>query len=60
MEVITSLSNKKVKDWCKLKNKKYRDEEELFLVEGEHLVLEAIKSNLAVELKKTQFFLLIF
>jgi len=50
MEVITSLSNKKVKDWCKLKNKKYRDEEELFLVEGEHLVLEAIKSNLAVEL----------
>ena len=51
MEVITSLSNKKVKDWCKLKNKKYRDEEELFLVEGEHLVLC---------LKKTQFFLLIF
>ena len=50
MEVITSLSNKKVKDWCKLKNKKYRDEEGLFLVEGEHLVLEAIKSNLAVEL----------
>ena len=27
MEVITSLSNKKVKDWCKLKNKKYRDED---------------------------------
>ena len=50
MEVITSLSNKKVKDWCKLKNKKYRDEEGLFLVEGEHLVLEAVKSNLAVEL----------
>lgn len=50
MEIITSLDNKKVKEWSKLKNKKYRDQEGKFLVEGEHLVLEAIKSKNALEL----------
>lgn len=50
MEVIASLDNKKVKYWTKLKNKKYRDQEGLFLVEGEHLVLEAIKEGQVIEL----------
>ena len=50
MELITSLDNQKVKKWCKLKNKKYRDESNLFLVEGDHLVLEAIKSGNALEI----------
>ena len=33
----------------KLKDKKYRDEEKKFLIEGEHLVLEAYKSGLLEE-----------
>ncbi len=48
--LITSLENKKIKSYIKLKNKKYRDLEKLFLIEGEHLVNEAIKSNLLVDL----------
>ena len=49
MEIITSLDNNRVKNWCKLKNKKYRDQNNMFLVEGEHLVLEAIKKGNVVE-----------
>ena len=41
MEVINSLTNKKIKQYTKLLQKKYRDLTGLFLVEGEHLVLEA-------------------
>lgn len=39
--VITSLENEKVKHYFKLQQKKYRDLNNEFLVEGEHLVLEA-------------------
>ena len=45
MEIIKSLDNKKIKSLRKLKEKKYRDKEGLFLVEGIHLVLEAYKTN---------------
>lgn len=38
---ITSLTNAKVKTWAKLKEKKHRDKEHRFLVEGEHLIQEA-------------------
>lgn len=38
---ITSLTNNKVKQWAKYKEKKYRDQDKCFLVEGEHLVQEA-------------------
>lgn len=48
--LITSLDNKKIKKYLKLKNKKYRDSEKLFLIEGTHLVEEAIKNNLLVDL----------
>ncbi len=48
--LITSLDNSKIKKYLKLKNKKYRDQEKLFLIEGEHLVKEAIKSNKLVDL----------
>ena len=41
--MITSLTNDMVKSLSKLNEKKYRDETGLFLVEGEHLVLEAKK-----------------
>ena len=43
--LITSLDNNKIKKYLKLKQKKYRDIDNLYLVEGEHLVLEAYKSN---------------
>jgi TrmH family RNA methyltransferase len=45
MEIITSLQNKKIKELNKLKDKKVRDKEDLFLVEGDHLVNEAYKMN---------------
>ena len=48
--LITSLDNKKIKKYLKLKNKKHRDMEKLFLIEGTHLVEEAIKNNLLVDL----------
>lgn len=48
--VITSINNEKVKYWVKLHDKKFRDQEGLFIVEGDHLVNEAIKHGLAKEL----------
>lgn len=47
--VITSLENKKVKDFVKLQKKKYRDSTRTFMVEGEHLVIEALKANVLKE-----------
>ena len=49
MEVITSLDNKRIKNTSKLLNKKYRDEENKFLIEGEHLVEEAYKAGILLE-----------
>ncbi len=48
--LITSLENDRVKHYCKLKEKKYRDKTGLFLVEGMHLVLEAYKAGAVEEL----------
>lgn len=48
--VITSLSNNYIKEICKLKEKKYRDSTGTFIIEGDHLVNEAIKNNLVKEL----------
>ena len=48
--IIESVDNKKIKEYRKLKEKKYRDSEKLFLVEGEHLVLEAYKSDCLKEI----------
>ena len=48
--VYTSIENKKVKELKKLNTKKYRDDSDLFLVEGEHLVLEAYKGGYLKEL----------
>ncbi len=44
--VITSVNNEYIKKLCKLKEKKYRDIENYFLVEGFHLVMEAYNANL--------------
>ena len=43
--IIESVDNNRIKEIRKLKEKKYRDQEKLFLVEGEHLVLEAYKAG---------------
>lgn len=48
--LYTSIDNKKIKDIKKLNTKKYRDKQGLFLVEGEHLVLEAYKTGCLIEL----------
>lgn len=48
--LITSLNNDKIKDIIKLKDKKYRKMNKLFIIEGEHLVIEAYKKNLLKEL----------
>ena len=48
-DMITSRDNSKYKMWLKLSQKKYRQKEQLFLVEGEHLVFEAKKAGLIVE-----------
>lgn len=42
---INSMSNAKVKKWMKYHTKKYRDEDRMFLIEGEHLVEEALNAN---------------
>lgn len=43
--MIESVNNERVKAWTKLNDKKYRSESGKFLVEGEHLVEEALKSG---------------
>ena len=43
--MIDSLENKQVKTWTKLHSKKYRDEYNQFLVEEQHLILEALSQN---------------
>ena len=53
MEVITSLDNKRIKNLSRLLVKKYRDEENKFLVEGEHLVEEAFKAGVLLEVVQT-------
>jgi len=47
--MIISKDNSKYKMWLKLSQKKYRQKEQLFLVEGEHLVFEAKKSGVIVD-----------
>ena len=51
---ITSINNPKVAYWAKLKMKKYRDVEHLFIVESENLVNEAIKKGIVKEIITTE------
>ena len=48
--LITSLDNKKIKEINKLKNKKYRDKENKFIIETPNLIYEAYKNNILLEL----------
>lgn len=47
--IYTSTDNLKIKSIKKLYTKKYREEANLFIVEGEHLVEEANKNNMLEE-----------
>lgn len=51
---ITSCANARVKQWVKYHEKKYRDKDQRFLVEGEHLIQEAIAAGLLETLIKTK------
>ena len=44
--LITSLENDRIKNYIKLKDRKYRKKENLFIIEGMHLVSEAYKKNI--------------
>ncbi len=48
--MIESITNAKVKAWKKLNEKKFRDQEGLFLIEGDHLLNEALKVGLVREI----------
>ncbi|MGE5455732.1 MAG: TrmH family RNA methyltransferase [Ignavibacteriales bacterium] len=48
--LYTSIDNKKIKEIKKLQTKKFRDEQNLFFIESEHLVLEAYKTGYLKEL----------
>ena len=48
--LYSSINNPKIKEFAKLKQKKYRDKQGLFLVEGAHLVKEAYESGFLEEL----------
>ncbi len=48
--LYSSVNNPKIKELAKLKTKKYRDKQNLFLIEGKHLVKEAYNSGYLKEL----------
>ena len=47
--IITSVENERIKSLCKLEKKKYRDLTNTYLIEGEHLVIEASKAKVLDE-----------
>ena len=51
---IESLKNDRVKKWVRLKEKKERDKTGTFLVEGDHLVTEAKKKGVVLEIITTE------
>ena len=55
METITSLQNSKVKKWTALHKKKERDLTGLFLIEGEHLIQEALKEGIVETILNIQY-----
>lgn len=43
--MLTSIQNERIKKYKKLMQRKYREREQLFLIEGMHLVTEAIRAQ---------------
>ncbi|MDJ1090798.1 RNA methyltransferase [Macrococcus caseolyticus] len=50
MEIIESIQNQKIKQIAKLHNRKDRKKMQQFIIEGEHLVEEAVNSNIDIEI----------
>ena len=48
--MIESINNEKIKKYSKLLQKKYRDETNLYIVSTDHLVKEALKRNIVVDI----------
>ena len=48
-ETIRSISNPRVKQWVSLSERKYRDREKKYIIEGIHLVQEALLSGAAID-----------
>ena len=48
--MIESVNNEKIKKYSKLNEKKYRDKENMFIVEGEHLVEEALEKGIGIDI----------
>ena len=48
MQIINSNNNKRIKEFKKLKDKKYRKIKNLFLLEGKKFCLEALKSDFKI------------
>lgn len=48
--MIESINNERIKFYAKLKDKKYRDLNKLFIIEGKHLVEEALKKEVVKEI----------
>lgn len=48
--IYTSIENEHIKEIKKLNQKKYRDLNNKFIIEGEHIVNEAIKANIVEEI----------
>ncbi|SRX66484.1 RNA methyltransferase [Mycoplasma mycoides subsp. capri] len=46
MEVISSVSNPKIKEILKLKDRKHRNKQKLFIVEGFHMIMEAYNDQI--------------
>ena len=51
--MISSVQNERIKAYAKLNEKKYRDETNMFIIEGLHLVEEAKKYNIITEIITT-------
>ena len=49
MQIITSKDNELIKHVRKLKDKKYRDEYNEYVVEGIKIVEEAVKENVKIK-----------
>ncbi|GAB6987965.1 TrmH family RNA methyltransferase [Paenibacillus pini] len=47
---ILSTQNARVKEWAQLLEKKHRDKQHKYIVEGIHLVLEALRSDADIEI----------
>lgn len=52
--IITSVNNETIKELVKLKQKKYREQTGKYLIEGEHLVTEAMKANVVEMILSTK------